>query len=293
MRILLAIHRSPQSEIAVAHFVARPWPPQSTVAIVTVIDSELSHFHWYRTRVVEPAERLIRSAAATVQERGFEVTTILKEGDARAGIVDCASEWQADLVMLGSREPTGLSGLLFGDVARSVARGASCSVEVVRGGPVPVGEPAGPMRIIIATDGSTGALAAAHSVASRPWPANTQIFVLSVADIHIRATEPVFSEPEVAEYITHQNQRAETAVLAVREVLSQAGKSSSGEVIAGHPKVAIVEQARAWNADLVVVGAHGNHHHRHFLTGAVCDAVVSHCHCSVEVIRSRHQSPDV
>ena len=291
MRILLAIHRSPQSELAVAHFVARPWPPQSTVAIVTVIDSELSHFPWYRTRVVEPAERLIRSAAATVQERGFEVTTMLKEGYARAGIVDCASEWQADLIMLGSREPGGLTGLLFGDVARSVARGAPCSVEVVRGRPVSGGGHGAPMKIIVATDGSRGALATAQSVASRPWPANTQILALSVADIHIRATEPVFSEPEVAEYITYQNQRAETAVLAVREMLTQAGIPSSEEVITGHPKAAIVEQARAWNADLVVVGAHGNHHHQHFLTGTVCDAAVSHCHCSVEVIRSRHHKP--
>ena len=184
MRILLAIHRSPQSELAVAHFVARPWPPQSTVAIVTVIDSELSHFPWYRTRVVEPAERLIRSAAATVQERGFEVTTMLKEGYARAGIVDCASEWQADLIMLGSREPGGLTGLLFGDVARSVARGAPCSVEVVRGRPVSGGGHGAPMKIIVATDGSRGALATAQSVASSPglqtrrsWPYASRTFI--------------------------------------------------------------------------------------------------------------------
>jgi nucleotide-binding universal stress UspA family protein len=254
--------------------------------VITVVDSELAHFHWYRNRIVEPGERLIRQAAKKIQEWGFEVAPILKEGHVRAGIIDCASEWQADLIILGSREPSGLSGLLFGDVARTVARGASCSVEIVRGGSVSGSTRDAPMKILLATDGSKGALAAAQSVATRPWPANTCVLALGVADIHIRATEPVFNEPAVAEYITYQNQRAEAAVMAVREVLHEAGIVSSGEVITGNPKVALVEHARTWNADLVVVGAHGNAHHRHFMSGTVSDAVVSHCGCSVEVIRS-------
>ena len=117
--------------------------------------------------------------------------------------------------------------------------------------------------------------------------------MLSVADIHIRATEPVFSEPEIAEYITYQYQHSETAVALVRDLLKRKGMNSCVEVKSGNPRIEIVERARSFHADLVVVGAHGAHHHHHFATGTVTDAIVSHCPCSVEVIRSRGLSGDL
>ena len=49
--------------------------------------------------------------------------------------VDEATEWPADLIVLGSHGYTGLKRWLLGSVAQSVVAHASCSVEVVRGKP--------------------------------------------------------------------------------------------------------------------------------------------------------------
>jgi nucleotide-binding universal stress UspA family protein len=55
-------------------------------------------------------------------------------GDAAAEIVEEASSWPADLVVLGSRGLTGLTRIVLGSVARNVLQGSQSSVLVVRGG---------------------------------------------------------------------------------------------------------------------------------------------------------------
>ena len=56
----------------------------------------------------------------------------LRVGDAAAEIIEEASSWGADLLVLGSRGLTGLSRLVLGSVARNVLQGSDRSVLVVR-----------------------------------------------------------------------------------------------------------------------------------------------------------------
>ena len=52
--------------------------------------------------------KLIARAARTLENAGFSVTTAIKEGDPRTELIDAASEWHADLIMVGSHGRTGL-----------------------------------------------------------------------------------------------------------------------------------------------------------------------------------------
>jgi nucleotide-binding universal stress UspA family protein len=63
---------------------------------------------------------------------GFNVTTIAKEGDPKADVIDVAAEWRADLIMLGSHGRKGLDRFLVGSVSEAVALHAPCSVQIVR-----------------------------------------------------------------------------------------------------------------------------------------------------------------
>ena len=69
------------------------------------------------------------------------------------------------------------------------------------------------------------------------------------------------------------------------EMLADAGLEAELAVEAGNPKNAIVDFARAWNADSIFVGPHcrGNSFER-FLVGSVSSAVAARTHCSVEVV---------
>ena len=56
---------------------------------------------------------------------------------------------------------------------------------------------------------------------------------------------------------------------------------------AGNPSDEIVKAAKAWPADLIIVGSHGRGGVERVLLGSVAEAVVRHAHCPVLVVRSQ------
>jgi nucleotide-binding universal stress UspA family protein len=80
------------------------------------------------------ADELVGPAAKELHDAGFQTQTRVERGDIRGGILDSASEWGADLIVLGSHHRAGLQRFLLGSVAEFVARHARCSVEIIRNG---------------------------------------------------------------------------------------------------------------------------------------------------------------
>ena len=77
------------------------------------------------------AAALLEDTADQLRRAGFVTVASLRNGDPRQVIVDYAKECRADLIVVGSHGKTGLDRML-GSVSDSVARHASCSVEIVR-----------------------------------------------------------------------------------------------------------------------------------------------------------------
>jgi nucleotide-binding universal stress UspA family protein len=78
------------------------------------------------------AQQTVDRAAAALKAAGFNAKGRVVEAETRSGILDLASEWHADLIVLGSHGRKGLQRFMLGSVAESVARGAYCSVLIVR-----------------------------------------------------------------------------------------------------------------------------------------------------------------
>jgi nucleotide-binding universal stress UspA family protein len=155
MQILLAVDGSEYSSNAVDQLSSRPWPPDAKVRVMHVIPTEFvapamfapppalatgpSSPLWpealmeTRKEFQDQASLLVDSVANDLASQGFQVETIVREGDARAEIIEEAKSWPADLIVIGSHGYTGLKRLLLGSVAQSVVSHAPCSVEVVRG----------------------------------------------------------------------------------------------------------------------------------------------------------------
>jgi nucleotide-binding universal stress UspA family protein len=77
-------------------------------------------------------EAIARHAADRLEAAGRTADNKLRVGDAAAEIIEEASSWKADLVVLGSRGLTGLSRIVLGSVARNVLQGSESSVLIVR-----------------------------------------------------------------------------------------------------------------------------------------------------------------
>jgi nucleotide-binding universal stress UspA family protein len=82
--------------------------------------------------------------------------------------------------------------------------------------------------------------------------------------------------------------RAERAIQSSEEIVAAAGLkiSESISVLLQSPQQIILEEAKEWGADLIVVGCHGRGGLDRFLLGSVSEAVAMHAECSVEVVRS-------
>jgi len=139
-------------------------------------------------------------------------------------------------------------------------------------------------RILIAVDESPIAAHAADIGIAMANCLKSEVAFMYVIDSHsVRAGEGVSS-----------NDALKMAELAAREFLSafreRAGTTPPAlEFLeTGKPSVKIVEAAKCWPADLVVIGSHGREGLGRLLLGSVAESVVRHASCPVLVVRSRN-----
>jgi nucleotide-binding universal stress UspA family protein len=140
MKVLVAIDDSKFSEAALKAVASQYRPTETQVRVVHVLQPiavstppQMSPDYTPELRdQAKEADKLVQKAAQSLRTKGFQVDTEIDKGDIRERILDAAQNWHADLILLGSHGRGGLSRLLLGSVAESVARHAPCSVEVVR-----------------------------------------------------------------------------------------------------------------------------------------------------------------
>lgn len=148
------------------------------------------------------------------------------------------------------------------------------------------------MKILLAIDGSLFSDAAVDDVAAKPWPAGSEVRVISVVEPPLLPTVETWVPPD--DYIESLERAGEdqansvikNAVDRIHETQGDRLRVST-EIVRGHPKIAIITEAEAWDADLIVVGSHGYRGLTKLWLGSVSQAVASHAKCSVEIVRSR------
>ena len=290
MKILLAMDSSPASQAALEEVAVRPWPANSSIEAISVVES--SHL-WTTSEIVLEAERcaqeVVRRAVERLNSANLTASGAAFSGDPKTVILDRARTSAADLLVVGSHGDSAVTRLLIGSVASAVLRYAPCSVEVVRA----KARPAGGMKILFATDGSEFSQDAAKAVAKRPWPAGTELLVLSVVELTLPPGRALFEVPAFdAEFLENARadamERAQDAIMRAHEILSTTSLrvTELTSVLAEPPRTVILKEAAEWGADLIVLGSHGRSGFEHFLMGSVSEYVATHSTCSVEVVRT-------
>jgi nucleotide-binding universal stress UspA family protein len=147
------------------------------------------------------------------------------------------------------------------------------------------------MKILLAVDGSVCSDAAVETLARRPWPAETEVKVITAVEIPTPVgMEPWAASPDYFEELDVSVRRAAQDVLdsALAKLTTIKDKTLkiSSEIIQGPPRQGIVEEAERWGADLIVMGSRGLGTWNRLLLGSVSSAVVHHAKCSVEIVRT-------
>ena len=286
MKILIAIDHSAASQTVIEEVASRPWPAGSEFEALSVVDATAP---WITEEVIQEASRqakiTVERPAQRLGQAGLQVAAEVAVGDPKQVIVDRASAWHADLIVMGPHN--GRARFLLGSVAKAVIRMAPCSVELVR-------PRTGVLtKVLLATDGSDFSMAAARSLVSRPWPEGTEVRALSAVEYHLPflevSLEPAFLSPVSVEKLREEAmRRAQNAIQSAVEILAAAGLSVSEalSVLVESPKQVILDEAERWGAGMIVLGSHGYRGLNRFLLGGISEAVAMHAPCSVEVIRS-------
>ena len=140
------------------------------------------------------------------------------------------------------------------------------------------------MKILLPVDGSEFTKRMLEYVAAHPelfGTAHDYALFTAVVPIPARATH-FLDRGTVDDYYREQ---AEQVLAPVRAFAEKHGWKAHATYGVGHPPDAIVTHAKAINADLIVMGAHGHSPLGTMILGSVTNAVLARCRIPVLLIR--------
>lgn len=301
MRILLATDGSPDAHRATGLVAGVPWPTGTEVRVIAVAEDVPSWLgaslepvmpmdtEGFDRRVLADASAAMEAAAAQLQAAGRATDTVVRQGRPSTRIAEEASDWKADLIVIGSRGLGPFRSMILGSVSAEVVDAATCPVLVARS------ETLGP--VVLAEDGSDGARQAADLLAARPVLAGTGVTVVSVA-----ASPPLTTfglapmAPEVVDIWSGTAEAVQTAcrdlAATTAEGLRAAGLKVDEATPEGDPAHALVEEARRREASLIVMGSRGRTGLARIVLGSVARNVLHHAEQSVLIVKASAAAAD-
>lgn len=295
MRLLLALDGSDSAIAAVDFLLCLPFPAESEVRLLSVVDDYLfrdlhdGHLSteargaveetWESVR--EEGEELLAVQAARLREAGWRCSTEVRSGYPAEAIAAVAAGHAIDLIVLGSHGLSGVQRFLLGSVSARVLEYAGCSVLIVRR------PPHGQLdcrRVLLAYDGSPSAQRAADLCQSLPFKPGTGARLLTVMPLvtHYRQ--------DIRQRLNTIWQDKKAAKQAALDALAAAPRWSGVEVGTAVREGAsvskeILDAALEQRSDLVVLGDKGKGTIERMLLGSATSRVAHHAHCSVLTVR--------
>jgi len=291
MRTLLALDGSTGAATALALAQALPWPIDSHIEAIRVVEPVASVFGTPGVVFEGPIEevldlpgarRALEADVAGLRRDGLTVTARVLVGRPATVLVAHARERGADLLVIGSRGRGPIATIALGSVSAEVAVDAPCPVLVARTSTL--------RRVLVALDGTPEADRIIDEVAAAPYLHGAHVQVLSVAPSTIPGPGVLmgggFGLPIAAYEDAVEAARAdlELRAAAAADRLAAAGLDVTWAVSKGDAAVTIIDHASRSQADLIVVGRHERSGMRRLLLGSVARNVLLHAHSSVLVL---------
>ena len=246
-RILFATDGSEQADAAAEVAASLAVAAHAQVRVVHVWDLEVHHRHgMWDVETRTEAERLIREAVRRFRALDVEADGQLARADAEhvaAAIGEVARQFEADLVVVGSRGLSDWQAVRRHSVSHSLLSTLECQLLVVRSGGHSLHHP---RRIVVAVAGGEDvprAVTAAVAAGGR----GAKVLVLHVAQAVIGIQGFAYYEPQ---------EEIDETIRQTTEMLEAAGLSPTTRVAQPGPVAeAVADAAAGWDADVIVLGS--------------------------------------
>ena len=205
--------------------------------------------------------------AHTIQQMGHPVDVILES----------AQSAKSQLIIMGARGLGQIKELVVGSTSHRILLHAPCPTMIIK-------EPMAHLKkILLPIEGEEDTTTALEFLALHPFREPVSIDVVAV-----------WPQPELAWPVTlgqskllelHAIEEAQDRMKSVTDKLTRMNYTAAAKVGMGDPAFAILEQAKASQADLILMGTHGRGGLARFLIGSVSHSVLHQAHCPVLVVR--------
>lgn len=222
-----------------------------------------------------------------VDTAGITLTTTLFEGDAVTRILDRATDWNADLIVMGTHGRSGFERLLLGSVAEKVLRKAPCPVLTVPPRVLTADHGLTLARILCPIDFSPASLRALDFASSLAAPQGPGIVALNV--IELFAEGAGMRDELILDTVDFRAQLRRTALERLHAAIPDAlrARCPISEVVAmGKAWKEILRVGTEEEADVIVMGVAGRSAADLLLFGSTTQHVVRQAACPVLTIRA-------
>ncbi len=292
MNVLFATDGSASAQRAQGLIAATDWGAPTRIEVLHVDqlfpeDLELppGTYSAVHEKLAQEIDALLAQTKRALEGPGREVETKVMIGRPASAMVDEARRTETDLIVLGSHGRGAIGSALVGSVVAEVIDHAPCRVLIARKATL--------ARAVLGHDGSDGARQAEQLVTAWPFLKRMAIRVVSAWSLvpGYAALDPaggVFLDAELYQQVI-DDLRADRERAAREAVtrLAQAGVSGEAETREGSSADALVDAAKEWNADLIIVGSRGETGLARLFLGSVARSVLFHAPCSVLITRQR------
>jgi nucleotide-binding universal stress UspA family protein len=263
LRVAGGVARAFGAKVIVLHAQRLEAPAYFTAAQAKALRAQLR-------RSARAARKFVRDFAAPRLPEGVEYSVLLLEDDPVVAIRRVSRDLRAGLIVMGTHGRTGLARIRLGSVMESVLRQVTAPVLTVGPHITPTASLAMIRRVLCPVNYSDLALEALAHAAAVAERAQAVLAVIHVLENGAGSDERE-SHLQLCEWISADIRSSCT----VQEVLRQGSAAEQ-----------IVAEARAYRADLIVVGAHPRSFLGTILFGSTTELVIRKAPCPVlSVIR--------
>ncbi len=287
MKIVVAIDGSPSSNHAV-QALAHLAPPEEFVLVHAIA---LPDFNYamispeLRTEIqAEMAAKLRKEGEGILSQAREKLPTdfpkvqeIHQIGHPVDVILETANSSKSHLIILGARGLGAFKELVLGSTSHRVLMHAPCSTMVIKE-PVPRLK-----KILLPVEGEEDIAIALQFLARQPFREPVDIDVIAVWPQPQLAWPITLGQTKLLEMKAIEE--AQDRMKSVTERLTRMNYSSQTKVGMGDPAFAILEQAKASQADMILMGTHARGGLARFLIGSVSHSVLHQAACPVLIVR--------
>ena len=223
-------------------------------------------------QLLAQAEKDLAELAANLTARHTcSIDTVLMQGSALTALAELAETRQADMLVMGVRGAHFVRELLIGSTTERVLRKSRRPLLAVKQ------RPHAPYRRILApVDFSAHAAVAIN--AAHAWLPDADIVLLHAFEVELESTFRLagMDDSQIHEYRIRTRDAAKVTMDAFVDTLKVPANRLTRQFVHGAATLRILEHEQTMDADLIVMGKHGQSVMEELLLGSVTKHVLAH-----------------